>query len=521
MGRIFKKPPSVPEVKVGDVVYIKYDVPTDKGSVKVWYKGRLIKVITSDHAHAYCKFEFITEDKKEKEFEKVHLDFSNFGSTWRFTKPLGYKRSHDEIDMDDVVYDLYDEVKRMFAEERLALEKLFTEKLKNIKVNEKSRFVQGDFTQEAVDLFNELDRDKQQKFYAGGMTAVVNSDAKKTMCAYYKCLVPHLKCASRKEENSKWVSNPASKVDLCRFGELGLRDMECADVNKIIKTKSLCAACVSKHCKPKQFMEYDKATSCCIICKVCRVSNSNEKGSKNLPVCTKCSKRDNADGYEALFKKGISVLTKVFAQYEMHIEQNTVVKYEGKTYRIDLLIKGTCEGMRFAIIIELDQNQHKGMCHRAERKKMCEQTAYLLKNDGVDKVFMIRANHNVGWREKGGDALVNYYDSKEKVLIMRSWICWYLVHFKGVRNCVILYLWYDYDKREKLLGHKFDGFGMCNGAPQANNWKYCVDPSEMKANFDGVNNRRVALNEVFKCWELEHQNKENMYPTGIKKLLGI
>ena len=523
-----RKKSTAPAIRQGETVYCKYNLADEDGSTQLgsmWYKGTIIKVVKQNHKMAVGMVEY--EDKEICEFE---FNFIENPAIWRFDEPASYKKQKNS-EPSNIDYDLIiDKVCKRLASEikkdKGEIEKMIDERigthLKKIRVEMPIEFLHGDMPDSVRDKFDAVAVEEKNKYQGTSLAGVVNTktDKGKTMCAYYKNL--HFPCASKKFDTKTgfYMSNSATKVHLARFGEQSLRNLPAEAVFNSIKNKSLCPSCVSKYCEGDYFMNYVKKKENCAICKCHRPSTNHDDSDDKIPICNGCvGANDPNANNEKFYMAGLTLLPKIFSKYDLKLQRSTCVTAFNNTQRsIDFTMNGKIGTSRFVILIEMDQDQHKKYDAKEERKKTAEQSAFMMKENGYDKIFVIRFNPNIGWRENSDDERVARFNYKERMLVLRSWIIWYIVNYASVRDCLIMYLWYDCDRKKDLYEHGFDGFGMAYNAPMmpaSANWIYCADPSErLSSVFDNVNHRRVEVERVFKYWKLEDQVEK--FPTSIQ-----
>lgn len=517
-------------VREGETVYCKFDLTDDETNkvVPKWYKGVVTKIITQNDKEAECMIEF-----EDGEIYNFMITYSEKSQIWDNVPPLSYKKQKQimqdvEIDYDFIVNAVYKRIEANLKKSDDELVKLIDKRinkhLKKIRVEMPLDFIHGDMPDLVRDLFDTVAKEEKLKYQGTSLAGVVNCKGKgKTMCAYYKNL--RYPCASKFfDVNTRfYASKDATKVHLSRFGETSLRNTSAELVFDRVKNKALCPSCVNKYCEADSFINFVKRKENCAICKCKRPSTNHEISDDKIPICNECvGANDPTANNEKFYMSGLNLLTKIFARHELRLQRSTcVTAFNNSNRTIDFTINGKIGTSRFVIVIEMDQDQHKGYDPKDERKKTAEECAFMMRENGYDKLLVIRFNPNVGWKENGSDDRVAYYNSKERLLVLRSWIIWYLMNYETVRDCMIMYLWYDCNKKKDLFEPGFDGFGMAYNAPAmpaGANWIYTAEPTEVMCDaFANINNRRVDVDNLFKYWKTETQIER--FPKSIQVLM--
>lgn len=541
-----------PTVKVGDMIYSKFDIKADNGSKKsLWFKGHVVAIISQDDSNVVADVDFRPDDTG---IERVYLDKSKFGITgvgvWSFEEPVSYKRQKrsglgGELVVDQTTRDIdYDEIIEQVSvrmgqrvQELLEGSEMF-EKLLETRVRqicqemidtvggsgESGDFILGDMTVKAVQRFNALQNWEKERYLGKAMTGVVNTLVKggKTMCANYKNLV--YVCGSKLLNSTEvicptYASQPACEVHVSRFGLLDVRKRAAKDVKDLLLPMSMCCKCVSVHGQKDMFMSFGKKRECCGVCKVHRFQTNHNSEDDKIPVCTECEKAGKGEGF---FKRALDLLPKVFRGHKLSVQHSVPVNIEdnGRNRYIDFTVTGTFKSTRFLIIIEMDQNQHRDYNQKDERKKMAEQVSFMMKSGNYDKIMIVRFNQNKEWVEN--KETVNYFKTRARAVILRSWLVWYLINIESVRTTMILYLWYDDDRRREYFEQSYPGFGLTACAPKnvESDWMHCAEPSEaLLEEYAPINNRRVEVESVFKFWRKEHEQADDAVPASIAALM--
>lgn len=529
---------AVPVLQKDSVVYVKFDLSEGRKKWSVWYKGTVVNVIRSDDCNICANIDFPDDNG----VEEITLDKSKYGcsGTWSVEEPVSFKKQKVvgnekvcDIDYDQIIEKV---AERIMAEKKNLLEVsedkiqklLETVVEKFLKEKPSESFIHGDITSKVIQLYNSLPKHEIAMYQGNSMMSGVVDKIKKAkgkvMCAYYKNL--QNVCASKEQiaqgDKMYYVSKEAVSVHLARFSDDKIRTTHSDRVYDTIKHLSLCAKCVSRHCTSNLFMDFGKRKEVCCICKIKRLSKQQNSADNQIPVCTECTGANNpVQDKECYFKNCLQLLPKIFHDHNMTVENTKTVTIDksGRSRFIDFVIQGKFKNNRFLIILEMDQNEHLDYNQSDERKKMAEQVAFMMKDNSYDKLFIVRFNNNAAWSENKQP--MNYYNTTERALILRSWVIWFLLNLDVVRTTTILYLWYSDHRKRDLFEPSFEGFGMTNHAPKNPlhaDWYYCAEPSEVMYEwYDNINNRRVDFIDVFRFWKKEHE--KDAIPTSIQAIM--
>lgn len=523
-----------------DIVYVKYELKEDKNGKKkkwsVWYKGKILRILSQNDVIVNAEIEY-----EDDTTEIMDLKKSEYGTIWTKNEPASYKKQKKDSDGDlvmevDYDYIINEVIKRLNTDKVLetsedkikkVLETSIEKYIGDLKKDSEG-FLHGDITNKVIQLFDKLPAHEKAKYQGEYMMSGIvdkwNKDKGKVMCAYYKNL--QYKCASLnpkiKDGVMKYVSNEARCVHLARFADYKLRSVHADKVYDSIKQNTLCSQCVSKHCTNDMFMDYGRKKEVCCMCKVKRISLQQNNADNSIPVCTYCTGTNNpSQDKEHYVKCCLEVLPKIFNEHYISVKNTVTVNVDsnGRNRYIDFVISGHHKNTKFLIIVEMDQNEHKDYDAKDERKKLAEQTAFMMRDNACDRVFIIRFNPNSDWTENGNS--MNYYNTTERAVILRSWIIWYIMNLDSVRSTLILYLWYSDNRKNQLFEHTWDGFMMTNHAPrnpETSNWAYCAEPSEAIYHcYDNINNRRIDVNTIVKYWKKD--DEKDQIPTSIQSLM--
>ena len=364
--------------------------------------------------------------------------------------------------------------------------------------------------------FRSLKKNMQSQ-YLGGLSEymVVRPRLKKEttwasvfMCSRYKAIDIEFSCKSRKErmlydkDESFLVSDKAEYLDVSLMDDPVFRSTNSRDISKIAKRFMVCKEC--RDHSLENFMLYSRSSEVCMIC--CAARKSTAVNQIGVPrACSKCTKaiihNNSAEECLGVFVK---LLKNVFKKQQIRVSTNYSPK--GLQRKIDMLISGC----NFYIIIEKDENQHKGYSVNDDNVKMCQQVNALLSYNPHAKFFVIRYNPNTSYRDITSEVT---YNSIERLVILRRWLTWYILNAKEVRTHMGMYLWYDYTIKEKSMDPDYNGLFYINHAPknETTDWEWCPAPTEI---FENVDMNAIEIPSE-RLWKKEFEGRNNRYMRGI------
>lgn len=441
-----------------------------------------------------------------------------------------YQKLKDEFDD----YVLMNESKIQHHEKRIEdiygiINKCMHDYTKILKHNESIMLFEdfGTFTKQAEEAYNQLPKHQLKLYRHGPYTCVRNEKGFLSCCLYKNLVTP---CISKIiGTDGKYTSDKGMYMAMSMLGKNIFREMDAQGATERFSQYLVCTSCrnyfTSNHC-----INMVKRFENCVFCKKKRSSNTIDKGNKHnrtLPICSDCGSSFNDDRMirESQVIACLEPLKHVFPQFNMTISSHPTFQCKsietGKkvTRQVDILVSGWYGNIVFFIIIEVDPNQHKDRDPEKEKQKMLEQIAAIMKSappGTVPKIFAIRINNNSSHLNENA-VPTHDYNEKEKCIIVRMHIIWYLMNLENMRTFVNMYMWYDYPltsvQENKLLEYNFDGTVMMYHAPKSGptkyNWKYCLDPSEvMRTQFQSYNNiinNAVDMDEKFEKWCDKHK----------------
>lgn len=290
------------------------------------------------------------------------------------------------------------------------------------------------------------------------------------------------------KEINVWYCKESKSVDIKIFGWPSLKKMAISEAIQVVRLYAVCTDCA----KGAAFMKlYDK------VCPIC-LESSTDTANDGLKLCVKCQVPQRQDKVSQVLKRCVETLLKTYNFVDWHVgaEYSTGSKTNDDLYKIDLYAFFRLGAMECHIIIERDENQHKGYSPAGEASKMFIQTRNVMGSptNGLEKrVLMIRFNPDAEYPKMPiEDAFKSppfYYNQNERLLILRQWINWWIQNIGQMRTMTLWYMWYETSMENRYVSG-YDGYAMLYNPPALpegkNSWKYLMTPYDYT--FSGTKN---------------------------------
>lgn len=313
----------------------------------------------------------------------------------------------------------------------------------------------------------------------------VCNDSTYTMCFFYKAgtCKSYTSIIVKEDQKEYLISNRAEVLYIPLLANIKYRNLSANDLGKEITKFMMCAKC-AKNCgiQTQLLFNFLKKKNMCVICKV--VSASKNIGQNKL--CSDCN-RCAGIGNEHLLVKAMQPVVNMFNKILSTVIYNNIqVSYDNDKRIIDLLINGNFLNQKFHIIIEKDENKHKGYNKNDEIKKIITQIKATVKNNDKAIVFRYSSKGKV-------DGILHPFDNHvDRLVVLRQWIirfCIKIIKNKLPNNTAIIYLWYDKFNTNHVKNYIKNVFNLniniiqTNYIPANNNdinaWTYAFDPEEI------------------------------------------
>jgi hypothetical protein len=470
-----------------------------------------------------------------------------------------YKRLKYLKEQNDTLQKLIDENSKFKNENKYPIHSCIDEENDVPSKNAIERARYGFLPIEDNDILNGL-TEKESNMYISPLqrTAVVfkkNDTNTRAMCCLYRSIT--CKCKSKQqigvknEEDcveQKFVSDFADYVHASIFGSFELRKKSSTDVIHDLKRRGLCGSCMhyfnkNDHKRVKEYINYHARTQNCTICKTQSPMCYKNEGVGEVAVCNSCIKMDCKN----LIVRSLNILTHIFPKLGITIKQEESIRFsKQEKVSVDYVSRFKSENKVNSgiIIIECDEQQHAGYNQQKERKKFDLQSGCLIaqqikesgkreEDDHNVKCMFIRFNPDSCYKIKlNGKRQESLNISlSSRIMIMRQWIIWFMIHINEMRYFTTLYLFYDENK--PLYPVQMESTVNVHQAPApyilGADWMYCTEISETKTDRQKLNDKmlsniiknRVNLKDVFmsNCWKKDNQQDPKDYPDTISSLI--
>lgn len=472
-------------------------------------------VIRFEDEHV-CQVTFVFTEKEkqwrlgtEEEFNQQKRLYINKNSMQR--DDVVEKPTLDDSEIRRILKQQLDEFKK-------DMDKMVDDK---IETGKPSKELVGDFSHNAIEAWAYATSEYKKK-HLGKEKLVGNvspkggkdgqsSSTSRMMCNNYKNLIQ--KCTSKELRDNIFISADAKYAHLTQLAKHELRQNSVKNAISFLKMKSICTQCAKSLGSIDSFTNTkDKVNTCCICISKLK-SKSGSTSAQGVFLCNDCHKSSTQtqEKVEQFLECAIKPFAIMF-QASYVVNETT----PNSNLAPDLVITLKIKGITYKIILEMDQNQHKGGSYTPakENDKMMKQIINMIKSVEPQrvKVFAIRFNPNSEWI--GLDNIKStLYCFAERIIILRQWLIWYVLNADYVRDLIIMYLWYDAPNKNKFLFPKFDGFTMQYHAPKPNliDWQYNITPWEFE------NEKLKTMNDnkqpVTFPWNIDIQKEK--YPNEI------
>lgn len=345
--------------------------------------------------------------------------------------------------------------------------------------------------------FENLAIEKKNMYIPGPLTRVYYKN--RPLCALYKMQGDH-KCASLNQDGEVYVTSHATFVNLRLFGSTPIRSVHTKAALNELQRYAICNSCREAHGSKDHFVNIKDHNN---VCACCKVNNGSDSTDCVLPMCLKCNNArfGRFDSSTAIAIAFIDTLRLIFTELgDMRIipEYRVKDKYN-QEWRIDFVVFGKYRGKSFCIIVEVDGNQHVSENSIAEREKTLAQ-AFVLQDGGVEKdnydsILTIRLNPDGKYNSYNPIPSTQLEESNfskiERYVIFRQWVLWWILNLNEMRKCAIIYMFYNWTRKNMLTANTWNGFAMIYDRPFGKDvtaWTYAPVYTELcQSSYQNIN----------------------------------
>ena len=363
----------------------------------------------------------------------------------------------------------------------------------------------GIFTHDEMAAYNRLSPAQKAKYFgAGRWQGIIYPDDNRKMCASYKINDIDFACVTRKfdTDDQRYVSDAASFVSWAWYADADVIKMTPKELVVYLKDRSVCKTCANQCFGGSSTLhQIADRGKLCGICKATLVKFKVQDGV--IPVCTECARIMAAEGSrEKIVASALRMLPFRFDTFGITLR--TKESSNGRfadfvmagTYSNPSVVKG-----KFYVLIERDQDQHRGYDEDDERAKIIAQVAPLLRMEST-RVIVIRYNPDGAYKDDHGNAIGADLAEVDRLVMLRNWVIWYIatINTINVKRLLSLYLWYNMDSSEGRFEAGTDGYGMTDKAPKGavSDHEFSVEANEAEHETYSKTRMYVDVGVVFR-----------------------
>lgn len=372
----------------------------------------------------------------------------------------------------------------------------------------------GIFTHEDMTDFNKITTAEKAKYLGGGKWQGISDPFRDVkMCASYKLLDAEYVCMSKEydADNREYTSGSAAYVSWSWYVDPEVITMTPTEIVTYLKDRSVCKGCaIQCFGGTSSLHQISERGKLCGICKDKLVSFKKQEGV--MPECSECIRAMNSEGNrERIIAKAMQMIPKRFDGHGITLR----IKESNNGRVPDFIIAGTYSNAKVIkgklyIVIERDQDQHRGYDKDDEKAKMVTQVATLLKAE-TSRVFVIRYTPEGKWKDSDGNDMGADIKEGPRLIMVRNWVNWYIAALAttNVKRLITLYMFYDKNNTDDLFEVGSDSFGMADRAPKGaiSNHEFSVECGEVDNHIYSKAQRYVEVKEVFKSIEWNQADK--------------
>jgi len=372
----------------------------------------------------------------------------------------------------------------------------------------------GIFTHEDMTDFNKISVAEKAKYLGNGKWQGISDPYRNVkMCASYKLIDAEYACVSKEydSDNREYYSGSAAYVSWSWYLDAEVVTMTPKEIVTHLKDRSVCKSCaIQCFGGTSSLHQISERGKLCGICKDKLVSFQKQEGV--IPECSECIRAMNSEGNrERIVVKAMQMIPKRFDTCGITLR----IKESNNGRVPDFIMTGTYSNTKvvkgkFYIVIERDQDQHRGYDRDDELDKMVTQVAPLLKAE-TSRVFVIRYTPEGKWKDSDDNDVGADIKEGPRLVMVRNWVNWYIASLAttNLKRLITLYMFYDRNNTDNLFEVGSDSFGMTDKAPKGS-----ISPHEFSVECCEVDNqiyakaqRYVDVKDVFKDVEWKQGDK--------------
>jgi hypothetical protein len=283
-------------------------------------------------------------------------------------------------------------------------------------------------------------------------------------------------------------------------------------ITKLKKTFGRCVECCNDG---KYYLRFDEKRF--TYCAICRAQGKTKNNT--VPICSTCNNNET-DSSENLLKRclapAVSLLnSSANSKYHTDAKLNTnSILFQNLPFRPDgtFFFSYNKDNARVNVlfIIEIDKDQHNSYLSDTART-LAILNKFKLSTEH-HKCILFRVNTSE-FIDKNDAQPINSTTIFDRLVIMRCWIMFFIIHIEQVPSFITLYLFYSFNNTKIIKCHKKGFVGKAYNAPlndlnHKNSWIYGVDLVEGQPYNDNklkgystfgkvIAHNRVSVNDVF------------------------
>lgn len=269
---------------------------------------------------------------------------------------------------------------------------------------------------------------------------------------------------------------------------------------------AICKDCVEQSGNPDQYICVTSKDFChvCVLRK--SITSSYGSQDRKVNICASCN---DACGTKDDLRYILAVIKYLFPLNGVVVNNTSL---DRNTPDTTIEFNTSINDQFHTILIEMDTSQHRGVSASREVDKKEEMTKTILLKNKHARVFIIRFCPGGDFVNRSGEAQgVNVLTTAQRLMILRSWIIWYMAtaEYGAVPPFLVLYLWYSFNctkvkEAKERLGDEY--IGQSYGYPKKGVWKYYASsPDEQKVinswKFDETGCRGENVEDVFSAYD--------------------
>lgn len=269
---------------------------------------------------------------------------------------------------------------------------------------------------------------------------------------------------------------------------------------------AICKECVQHSGKPDQYISVTSNGFCHVCVRHKTITSSYGSQDRNVNICADCN---DACGKKDDLRFMLNVIQHLFPLNSVVVKNTSLDRNTpDTTIEFSTSINDQCH----TILIEMDTSQHRGVSASREVDKKEEMTKTILLKNKHARVFIVRFCPGGDFVNRSGEGQgTNVLTTAQRLMVLRSWIIWYMAtaEYGAVPPFLVLYLWYSFNstkvkEAKERLGDEY--IGQSYGYPKKGVWKYYASsPDEQKIingwKFDETGCRGESVEDVFSSYD--------------------